>query len=174
MRLAKGADTTMANTPGKMGSSVLKLAIVAVAVPAVLGGCTSIRDRRGYVVDQALTGAIQPGLDNRQSVEGTLGQPSFASQFGDPVWYYVSSTTEQRVFGQPHIKEHSVLKIAFDSAGNVSSVTTAGMDDVRDINPDGDATPTLGRDRGFLEDLFGNIGAVGAGGAGPAGGPNGS
>ena len=31
--------------------------------------------------------------------------------------------------------------------------------------------PTLGRERGFLEDLFGNIGAVGAPGAGAPGGP---
>ena len=30
----------------------------------------------------------------------------------------------------------------------------------------GDKTPTLGRERGLLEDLFGNIGAVGAGGMG--------
>ena len=40
---------------------------------------------------------------------------------------------------------------------------------------------TLGRERTFFEDLFGNIGAVGAagmggagGGGGPGGGPNGS
>lgn len=163
----------MAETAGKFGSTGLGLALMALAIP-VMAGCTSIKDRRGYVVDQALTGAITPGLDNRQSVEGTLGQPSFASQFGDPVWYYVSSTTEQRIAGQPEIEEHDVLKIAFDSAGNVSSVSHAGMDDVRDVNPDGDKTPTLGRDRGFLEDLFGNIGAVGAGSGGPVGGPGGT
>ena len=47
------------------------------------------------------------------------------------------------------------------------------MEKVAQISPDGDKTPTLGRERSFLEDLFGNIGQVGAGGAGP-GGPNGS
>ncbi len=166
----------MATNRSEKTVSVLKIAAFAALTPMLLAGCTSIKDRRGYVMDQALTTAITPGLDNRQSVEGTLGQPSFASQFGDPVYYYVSSTTEQRVFGQPQIEGHEVLKVAFDSAGNVSSVTTAGMDDVRDINPDGDKTPTLGRDRGFLEDLFGNIGAVGAGGmgGGVGGGTNGS
>ncbi|GGD50910.1 outer membrane protein assembly factor BamE [Croceicoccus pelagius] len=166
----------MATNRSEKTVSVLKIAAFAALTPMLLAGCTSIKDRRGYVMDQALTTAITPGLDNRQSVEGTLGQPSFASQFGDPVYYYVSSTTEQRVFGQPEIEGHEVLKVAFDAAGNVSSVTTAGMDDVRDINPDGDKTPTLGRDRGFLEDLFGNIGAVGAGGmgGGVGGGTNGS
>lgn len=159
----------MARFDRSMGSTALKVAVAAVVLPAMLGGCTSIRDRRGYVTDAVLTGAVTPGIDNRESVQGTLGQPSFASTWGDPVWYYVSSTTEQRIFGQPRIEEHEVLKVAFDGAGNVASVTKAGKDDVRDINPDGDKTPTLGRHRTFLQDLFGNIGAVGAGTGGGAG-----
>lgn len=166
----------MAKMAGKSGYSAAKLALAAAVALPLLAGCTSIKDRRGYIRDLALTDAITPGLDNRQSVEGTLGHPSFASQFGDPVWYYVTSTTEQRIFGQPQIEAHTVMKVAFDAAGNVTSVNTAGIDDVRDINPDGDKTPTLGRERSFLQDLFGNIGAVGAAGAGggPGGGPNGT
>ncbi|RVQ67829.1 outer membrane protein assembly factor BamE [Croceicoccus ponticola] len=164
----------MVQFPKNTGFPALKAAVAVLALPALLGGCTSITDRRGYVADPVLTGAITPGLDNRESVRGTLGQPSFTSQFGDPVYYYVASTTEQRVFGQPQIEVHQVIKVAFDPSGTVNSVTFAGKDDVRDINPDGDKTPTLGRHRGFLQDLFGNIGAVGAAGAAPVGGPNGS
>lgn len=140
------------------------------------GGCTAIRDHRGYIFDPALSDAIQPGIDNKQSVEGTLGHPSFASQYGPSVYYYVSSTTEQRVFGLPQTEQHKVLKVAFDDSGTVTSVTNGGMDDVRKISPDGDQTETMGRDRSFIEDLFGNIGSVGGvGTAGPSGpGPNGS
>ena len=32
------------------------------------------------------------------------------------------------------------------------------MEQVARIDPDSDETPTLGRERSFLEDLFGNIG----------------
>ena len=60
----------------------------------------------------------------------------------------------------------------------VSAVSRSGMERVVRLNPDGDKTPTLGRERTFLEDLFGNIGTVGApgmGGSAPSGpGPNGS
>lgn len=170
----------MARIDRNLRCDAAKIVVAALVLPAMLGGCTAIRDRRGYVQDSVLTGAITPGIDNRESVQGTLGQPSFASQFGAPTWYYVSSTTEQRIFGQPRIEQHEVLKVSFDGAGNVTSVAKAGMDDVRDINPDGEKTPTLGRERGFFRDLFGNIGAVGAagtggaGGPGPGGGPNGS
>jgi hypothetical protein len=39
------------------------------------------------------------------------------------------------------------------------------MEKVVRIHPDSHKTPTLGRERSFLEDLFGNIGQVGAAGA---------
>ncbi len=129
-----------------------------------LTGCSSIRESRGYVVDNVLVQSVQPGIDNQRSVEGTLGRPTFTSQFGDPTWYYVSSVTGRKPFVRPRIESHAVIAVKFDDAGNVLSAERTGIDQVVRLRPDGDETPTLGRERGFLEDLFGNIGQVGAGG----------
>lgn len=143
----------------------------ALAVVALMSGCSSIRERRGFRAEEALIQSVQPGIDNRTSVERTLGRPSFISQFGEPVWYYVGSGTAQRPFTTPRIEQQTVLAVRFDAAGNVASVGRSGMEKVARISPVGETTPTLGRERGFLEDLFGNIGQVGAGGApGGAGG----
>lgn len=146
-----------------------------------LGGCASIRDHRGYLADEALISSVQPGLDNQQSVEKALGRPTFVSQFGTPTWYYVSINTRQAAFTTPRSKQQMILKVNFDAAGKVASVTRTGMEQVARLSPDRHKTPTLGRDRSFFEDLFGNIGAVGAvpgavgGQGGPGGtGPNGS
>ncbi|MDJ0642395.1 MAG: outer membrane protein assembly factor BamE [Erythrobacter sp.] len=147
------------------------LAAALVGGTLALSGCTSIRETRGYVTDQVLLDAIQPGIDNQRSVEGTLGRPSFTSQYGEPTWYYVSSITGRRPFVRPRIRNHGVLAVKFDAQGNVASVERSGVDQVVFLQPDRDKTPTLGRERGFLEDLFGNIGQVGAPGAG--GGPGG-
>ena len=136
------------------------------AVGVALAGCSSIRESRGYVVDNVLINAIQPGIDNQRSVEGTLGRPTFTSQYGEPTWYYVSSVTGRKPFVRPTIRSHSVIAVQFDEAGNVSSTERSGVDQVVRIRPDGDETPTLGRERSFFEDLFGNIGQVGAPGAG--------
>ncbi|MFM9936940.1 MAG: outer membrane protein assembly factor BamE [Novosphingobium sp.] len=146
------------------------------------GGCASIKDHRGYLVDPALTGSIQPGIDNRLSVERSLGQPTFKSEFGKPTWYYLSIDTKQAPFKRPRTGAQTVLKVNFDEKGNVSSVERGGMEKVAQLDPDGHKTPTLGRTRSFFEDLFGNIGSVGAipgqvgqGGGAPGGsGPNGS
>lgn len=154
------------------GGKVLTNVALVVALGA-LAGCSSIEDRRGYLADPVLYGGVRAGIDNQRSVQGTLGQPTFTSQYGQPTWYYVSSTTGQRPFGRPRINDQSVLAIRFDAAGNVSQVERSGVERVVYLSPDGAETPTLGRERGFLEDLFGNIGAVGAAGPAPTGGPNG-
>lgn len=154
------------------GAAVLALGVAA-------SGCASIKDHRGYIIDEALVASVQPGVDNKLSVEKTLGRPTFTSQFGRQTWYYVAQDTKQRPFNRPRTDKQSILVVDFDPRGNVASLTREGMDKVARLSPNGDKTPTLGRDRSFFEDLFGNIGAVGAipGGAGqaPGGtGPNGS
>ena len=152
--------------------------LAASALALALGACASIKDHRGYLVDGSLLDSVMPGVDNRASVERMLGRPSFISQFGRQDWYYVSTNTRQAAFTAPHAKEQLMVHIMFDEKGNVAAVERTGMEKVARIDPDGDKTPTLGRNRSFLEDLFGNIGQVGAGGqggqGGGPGGPNGS
>lgn len=163
---------------GAMISDKRKVRAVSLLAAAtmLLPACSAIRESRGYIVDPTLTSLIQPKIDNQRSVEGTLGRPTFVSQFGTPTWYYVSSITGQRPFNRPRIRDHSVLAVTFDANGRVSEVKRSGVDEVVFLDPNGDKTPTLGRERGFLEDLFGNIGQVGGAGlpgGAPGGGPNG-
>lgn len=160
----------------KGGFKVISAGLV-LALGALASGCTSIRDHRGYIIDQTLVDSVQPGIDNRDSVEKTLGRPTFASQFGAKDWYYISQTVKTPPFRKPQTSEQTVLRVSFDQAGNVTAIDRRGMEQVARLSPNGDKTETLGRDRSLLEDLFGNIGSVGAGGMGqaPTGpGPNGS
>ena len=154
---------------------------LAACVGMLLAGCVSINDHRGYIVDNTLLQTVQPHIDNKYSVEQTLGRPTFVSEFGQPTWYYISDDTHQPPFRKPRTVKEVVLRVRFDAKGNVSDVQTANATTMAHIRPDGALTPVLGRKRSFLEDLFGNIGTVGTGGVGgggsggsPGGGPNGS
>ena len=144
----------------------LVIGVVLVALAA--SGCTRIRQNQGYLVDETLLTSIQPGVDNRDSVAKTLGRPTFSGQFDAKEWYYISRITGQYAFAQPKVLSQSILVVSFDAAGNVEKVERRGMEQVAQINPTGEKTPTLGREGGLLEELFGNIGQVGAG-AGPPG-----
>lgn len=144
------------------GRSAALAALIAIALAST--GCTRLTSRQGYVVDNTLVASVQPGVDNRESVQATLGRPSFAGQFDDRDWYYVARVSKQLAFAEPKPTEQTVLHIRFDEAGNVASVERTGLERVASIDPSSDKTPTLGRDRGFFEELFGNIGSVNAAG----------
>ncbi len=146
--------------------------LMAVAAAVATGGCAKTQELQGYLVDETLVAAIQPGIDNRDSVQNTLGRPTFTGTFDQNDWYYVSRRTKNFAYNHPHVSAQTVLHVRFDSAGNVASVERKGMDQVVSIDPMNDKTPTLGRNKSLWDELFGNIGAVGAPGQSPTGGPN--
>ncbi|ALJ15991.1 outer membrane protein assembly factor BamE [Sphingopyxis macrogoltabida] len=156
----------MRNFMPKLPASRARLLAVGLMVALTASGCTQMKGRQGYVVDPVLTQAITPGVDNRESVEKTLGRPTFVGQFSNNEYYYVSRETRQLAFANPRPIAQQVLRVRFDPAGNVAAVDKTGLELVSKLNPEGDKTPTLGRHRSFFEDIFGNIGAVGAPGAG--------
>ena len=156
----------MSDSPASLSAARLRLIGLGLVVALAAGGCTQLKGRQGYIVDPVLTEAITPGVDNRESVEKTLGRPTFVGQFGTDEYYYVARETRQLAFAKPRPIDQQVLRVRFDAQGNVAAVDRTGIELVSKLNPNGDKTPTLGRERSFFEDIFGNIGAGGAPGAG--------
>ena len=139
----------------------LMIAVAAVA----LAGCSTFNVHKGAVIDNQLAASIQPGIDNKTSVQKLLGTPSLAGQFTSTDWYYVSRDQTQMAFRDPRVTRHKVLHVSFDQAGNVAAVGMTGRELVMNLTPTRRQTPTLGRKRSFFEELFGNIGTVNSAGA---------
>jgi len=145
-----------------MKSALPKVATVVLGA-ALLAGCGGVRAHRGAVLEKDLAAAIQPGVDNKESVEKTLGRPTFTGQFDPNDWYYVARDTRQLAFRDPKVVDQTVLHVRFDPKGNVATVQRTGKELVANIDPSNKETPTLGRRRSFFDELFGNIGTVGSG-----------
>ncbi|MEM8695737.1 MAG: outer membrane protein assembly factor BamE [Pseudomonadota bacterium] len=141
-------------------------AMALLATGFVTSGCAQIRTHQGYIGEPILIESVQPGVDNRASVQATLGRPTFTSQFTTstetPTWYYVSRDSRQLAFARPRAVDQMILAVRFAGDGNVAAVDILGIDQVASIDPWGEETPTLGRNRGFFDELFGNIGRVGS------------
>ena len=142
-----------------MKAAMVKVATVLLGA-TLLAGCIGTRDHRGAVLDSELISAVTVGVDNKESVERTLGRPSFTGSFNENDWYYVSRDTKSYAFRNPRVIDQTVLHVSFDKAGNVAAVRTTGAEQIAKINPVKDRTPTHGRKRTLWDDLFGNIGAV--------------
>jgi outer membrane protein assembly factor BamE (lipoprotein component of BamABCDE complex) len=136
--------------------------LLLIGTALAVTGCARVRGHQGYILDQTLVSGIQPGIDNRGSVEKTLGRPTFGGQFDAKDWYYVSRETKQWQFSQPRPVSQTILHVRFDGAGNVATIDKTGVDKIASINPIKDKTPTLGRHRSFFSEVFGNIGTVGS------------
>ncbi len=139
---------------------------LAVTVTVGLPGCAKTVDQRGYLMDEELIQEIRPGVDNRASVLAALGTPTVPGTFDDENWYYVSRTHESWAFFRPDTVDNQVLQVSFDPSGNVKEITRAGMEAARDVNPVDAKTPTRGKELGFFEQIFSNIGRFS--GPGPA------
>ena len=126
----------------------------------MLAGCAGIHDHRGAVIDRELASAIQVGVDNKDSVTKTLGRPTFTGQFNPNDWYWVSRDTKTVAFRDPGVLAQTVVHVRFDQAGNVVAVNRTGKELIASIDPVNAKTPTLGRDRSFFDELFGNIGSI--------------
>ncbi len=109
--------------------------------PALHGGCSRIREHQGFILQPLIVQSILPGVDNRKSVEGSLGRPTFTSQFGPERWYYISRTTRQFAFSNPKPDAQVMYTLEFDKAGNVTSITDdLTLNKVANISPAGDKT----------------------------------
>ena len=138
-----------------------KRSIAAIVLMGVaLGACTGIREHKGFVIDPTLAEGIQVGIDNKDSVMKSMGRPTFTGQFDQNDWYYVSRDTTQLAFRDPKVTQQTVLRVQFDQAGNVTSVQRTGKELIAQVDPSSDKTPTLGRERSFFQELFGNIGTI--------------
>lgn len=140
--------------------------ILLASAALLASGCTSVHEHQGYVMDPTLVSGIQAGVDNRDSVQNTLGRPTFTGEFDQRDWYYLSRDTRALAFNMPRPKEQTVLHVRFDEQGNVTGVDRTGMEKVVMLQPMEDKTPTLGRQRSFFQELFSNIGTVGSMGGG--------
>jgi outer membrane protein assembly factor BamE (lipoprotein component of BamABCDE complex) len=149
----------------KFARSNTMMALMAVS----LAGCAAVRAHKGAVLDPQLASAIEPGVDNKASVQKVLGAPTLTGTFMPNDWYYVSADTRQVAFRNPRTAKETVIHIRFDDAGNVASIQRTGKELALNVDPSRRSTPTLGRKRSFFEEVFGGIGSVSPGGLTPGG-----
>lgn len=146
--------------------------VSTIAVAALLAaGCASNLAHKGAVIEPQLASSIQPGVDNKDSVQKLLGTPTLTGQFTPNDWYYVSRDTDQLAFRNPRVTRQLVMLVRFDPRGNVASIQRSGKELVLNVDPSKRHTATLGRSKSFFEELFGGIGSVNSTGMGGGGAP---
>lgn len=134
------------------------LGTAGIAAILFLGACTPTITQHGYVPDEDRIASIRTELDDRESIRAKLGSPSTLTAFGDETWLYVSRRVEEFAFYSPKVLDQQVVAINFNDRGFVSDIRRLNLEDGRLVDPVSRETPTLGRELGVFEQLFGNLG----------------
>lgn len=153
--------------------SMARVAAISLVLAGGLSACTTQRVSRGYIEDRELTDAVHPGIDNVNSVKSLLGSPSIKGTFDENIWYYIYSMNVRKAFRHEKATYRSIIQVDFNDRGIVTDTKRYSLADGRSINPVNDKTPTRGKELGFFEQIFGNIGRFSGvpGQGGQGGGP---
>lgn len=137
----------------------------ALLLSAVLltgaAACAPTTSYNGFQARDEKPTDVKAGTDTRSTVLAKLGSPSARSSFGDPVFYYISQTTQKEAFLKPRVTTRDVTAISFDKDEKVTAVKNYKLKDGYRIAYDNRATPTRGRQLNWVEQILGTIGRGG-------------
>ena len=124
--------------------------------------CLKTYKNVGYTFDEQKLDQIKINKSSSSFVKTILGSPSAKSEFGEDIWYYISTEYESIAFLDPKIKSQEIVALEF-SDNVVSSIKRYDADNAKNISFRGDITKTGGQKLGTLEQLLGNIGKFNTG-----------
>lgn len=131
--------------------------MLALAIGALGGSCSPLRDHRGYVMSKDRLNQIDIG-STKEEVREALGSPSSTSTIDGQTYYYISSTVEQNMFFAPKVTDRKILAIKFDDTETVSKISNYGLKDGVIFDFISRKTPTRGKELTLIQQMFGNLG----------------
>lgn len=146
------------------GQAVLaRRMLSAAALMLMVSACTPIVRSHGYVPSDQELALVTVGKDTRETVAKAVGRPSTSGLLNDEGWYYVQSSWSVLGPYAPKESQRQVVAISFDKAGVVSNVERFGLEKGRVVPLSQRITGDNVKGKGFLAQMFGNIGGIGAG-----------
>jgi outer membrane protein assembly factor BamE (lipoprotein component of BamABCDE complex) len=144
-------------------SKTLKLCAGGGLALALLGttACkvvSPIERHHGYLAEKDAFEQIELGKDTKASLNQKLGSPSTRGTFDPNVWYYITQRDKRFAFFSPDTVQQDILEVRFDQDGRVAALKRYDVKDGNRIAYVNRETPTRGKELGFWEQMFGNVG----------------
>lgn len=155
-----GAPEAQGRTPrARVYAGALRGCVFGLAL-ASLGACTSVYRNHGYVPTDDLLDQVVVGVDTRDSVIGTLGNPSASGVLDQSGVYYVQSRFRHWAWRAPEAVEREIVAISFDENGVVGNVERFGLEDGRVVVLSRRVTGGELGATTLIDQLFSNVGVA--------------
>ncbi len=140
--------------------SKLKRMGLAIVLASVVAACSATFRNHGYMPTDTDISALQVGVDTRETVDASIGQPGTSGLLTEGGWYYVQSRFKHMTYNAPEEIDRQVMAISFDATGKVSNIERFGLENGRVIALERRVTETNIGGVTFLRQLFGSLGQL--------------
>ena len=122
--------------------------------------CTPTYQNHGYVPTDEDLAAIKIGVDTRDSIRSTIGEPSTLGLLSDIGWYYVQSRWKTVGGREPQEIDRQVVAITFNADGFVANIERFGLEQGKMVTLSRRVTGSNVRSQSISRQLLGNIGSI--------------
>lgn len=137
--------------------SIFKVSMIAVCILA--SGCVKRVHYRGKAPDLEVLSTLKTGQSTKNDVLNSLGSPTFETQYGEKIWFYVSKKVEHKAFLPPEETEKQTIALSFNKSGVLTKIEDLDPD-LPDIVPVKNRTPSAIEERPLVKQIFANFGRI--------------
>jgi outer membrane protein assembly factor BamE (lipoprotein component of BamABCDE complex) len=131
---------------------------VAIALVALVGGCTPQFRDYGYAPTNSQLAQIKVGVTSRDQVAQLVGYPDSLGMTKNDPWLYIASRQETVGFKAPKTTAREVVVITFRTDGTVQNIERFGLKDGRIIVLNRRVTDSNTKGISFLRQALRNLG----------------
>lgn len=153
-RTIKTSATSATRQFATKGAKLAGVALLSLAVAA----CAATNRKHGWVPSSEELAEVVVGIDTRDSVAETLGEPSTTGVIRSNGYYYISSVVRHYGARAPEVISRDLVAITFDAKDVVKGVEHYTLADGRVIPLERRVTSSSIDDKTFLRQLLGNLG----------------
>ncbi|MEM9392390.1 MAG: outer membrane protein assembly factor BamE [Pseudomonadota bacterium] len=135
----------------------LRFGLVALVLLG-LAACASTYRNSGYVPSESELSGLEVGIDDRASVEETVGLPATQGVVSEDVWYYVGSRWESYAYRERREIERQVVAISFNDNGTIRNIERFTLEDGEVIALNRRVTDSNIEGVSFLAQILSNFG----------------
>lgn len=137
----------------------LRTALATILLVGVVG-CAAIFTNHGYAPTELELEEVIVGVDNRASVEETIGRPASTGVLTESGWYYVSSRVRHFTYRPAEVIDRQLVAVTFNKRGIVENIERFALEDGRVVALNRRVTKTGIKGVSFIKQMLGNVGRV--------------
>lgn len=132
-------------------------------VMVTLSACSATFQNHGFVPPEDELEAVIVGVDTRDSLALSIGQPSASGVIRDEAWFYTAYRVRSFAYRAPEVIERDVVAVSFDDDGVVSNIERFGLEDGQFVQLSRRVTDGGIGEVSILTQILGNFGRLDVG-----------